>query len=215
MRARIFAAGIATAAMSATVGLGVLGGSAAQAAASKPLGHKSLASVLTSDGNKFDHNSRDFDVVTEAVLAVLAAKPSSPVGLLTKGRVALTAFVPTDRAFERLASRLAGTKITSERRAFHTVAGLGIDTVESVLLYHVVPGATITAKQALTSDGAKLTTAQGGKITVIVRGKKHPAVVLRDKDPNVANPKVVAPDINKGNRQIAHGINRVLLPVRI
>ena len=35
----------------------------------------SLAKVATSDKNKFDKNSGDFDVVTEAVLAVLAAKP--------------------------------------------------------------------------------------------------------------------------------------------
>ena len=57
--------------------------------------------MLTSDGNRFDHNKRDFDVTTEAVLAVLAAKPTSPVGVLTKGKVALTAFVPTDRAMRR------------------------------------------------------------------------------------------------------------------
>ena len=42
--------------------------------------------------------SGDFDITTEAVLAVLAAKPTSPVGVLTKGKVAVTAFVPTDQA---------------------------------------------------------------------------------------------------------------------
>ncbi len=52
-----------------------------------PAGHRSLAAVLTADGNRFDRNWQDYDIVTEAVLAVLAAKPDSPVGLLTKGNV--------------------------------------------------------------------------------------------------------------------------------
>ena len=204
-----------TVAVAASLGAATLLGSSAQAASTMALGHKSLAAVLTSDGNRFDHNSRDFDIVTEAVLAVLAAKPHSPVSVLTKGRTALTAFVPTARAFEKLASGLAGTKITSERKAFNTVAGLGIDTVETVLLYHVVPGATITAKQALASDGANLTTAQGGTVKVLIRGGKNPSVWLRDKDPDFRDAQVVAPDINRGNRQIAHGVNRVLLPLNI
>ena len=34
-----------------------------------------------------------------------------------------------------------------------------------------------------------------------------------DRDPNARNPRVIAPDINKGNKQIAHGINRVLRPL--
>ena len=60
------------------------------------------------------------------------------------------------------------------------------------------------------ADGKKLTTAQGGTVTVKVKGKK---VILVDADPDLANPRVIATDINKGNRQIAHAINRVLLPL--
>ncbi|MEK8105648.1 hypothetical protein NKG94_11765 [Micromonospora sp. M12] len=39
----------------------------------KPLGTTSLAQVLTKDKSGFDRNSRDFDVLTAAVLAVLEA----------------------------------------------------------------------------------------------------------------------------------------------
>ena len=39
---------------------------------------------------------------------------------------------------------------------------LGIDTIENVLLYHVVPGATVTYRQALKSNGAVLNTALPG-----------------------------------------------------
>ena len=38
-------------------------------------------------------------------------------------------------------------------------------------------------------------------------------VILKDNDPNARNPIVVQPNLNKGNKQIGHGINRVLRPV--
>ena len=203
----------ATATVLATVALGA----PAQAhGTTKPLGSKSLAAVLTADKSGFDHNAKDFDVLTAAVLAVLNAKPGSPVKVLTDGSVALTAFVPNDGAFRRLAKEVGRTKrLPSEKQAFTTVAGLGIDTVEAVLLYHVVPGATIDRRTALKSDGAKLTTAAGSTITVDVYrswryGKR---VALIDADRNDRNPRIIAFDINKGNKQIAHAIDRVLRPV--
>jgi uncharacterized surface protein with fasciclin (FAS1) repeats len=130
--------------------------------------------------------------------------------VLTDGNVALTAFIPNDAAFQRLVKDIGGTWVGNEQDVFKAVAGLGIDTVETVLLYHVVPGATITAKDALKADGVSLTTAQGGKITV--RVGRH-GIRLADADTNSRDPKVVVVDVNKGNKQIAHGINRVLRPV--
>ncbi|HSU34244.1 MAG TPA: hypothetical protein VLJ88_01160 [Propionibacteriaceae bacterium] len=41
-------------------------------------------------------------------------------------------------------------------------SALGVETIESVLLYHVVPGATVTYRQALKSSGAVLSTALAG-----------------------------------------------------
>jgi uncharacterized surface protein with fasciclin (FAS1) repeats len=176
------------------------------------LGDRSLATVLAADSG-FDKNPRDFDILEAAVLAVLAAKPDSPVGVLADGKVRLTAFAPTDAAFRHLTADLTGKRIKSERKVFTTLAGAaGIDTIEAVLLYHVVPGATITYKQALKADGAKLQTALGATIKVKVRGKR---VILVDKDKDARNPRVIIPlrNINKGNKQIAHGIDRVLRPI--
>ncbi len=193
----------------------VLAAGAAAPAATAAQGSKSLATVLTADGGKkFDHNWHDFDIVTEAVLAVLEAKPDSAVGVLTDGKTALTAFIPNDRAFQLLVRDLTGKKPATERKAFKAVAGLGIDTVETVLLYHVVPGATITAKQALKANNVKLTTAQGQTVKVQVR-KAHGAKIIKlsDKDRNSRNPRVYKADINKGNKQIAHAIDRVLRPL--
>jgi uncharacterized surface protein with fasciclin (FAS1) repeats len=178
------------------------------------LGNRSLATVLATDGSGFDKNPNDFDILENAVLAVLAAKPNSPVGVLANGKVRLTAFAPTDAAFRNLTADLTGKRIKSERKVFKTLAAAaGVDTIESVLLYHVVPGATITYKQALKADGAKLQTAlKGAKIKVKVRGKR---VMLVDLDKDARNPRVIMGlrDINKGNKQIAHGIDRVLRPI--
>jgi uncharacterized surface protein with fasciclin (FAS1) repeats len=187
---------------------------APSAQATGSAGTKSLAAVLTADKSGFDHNSRDYDIVTAAVLAVLKAKPGSPVGILADGTKPVTAFIPSDGAFRKLVHSLTGKWISSEKDVFGAVAGLGIDTVETVLLYHVVPGATVTAKQAAKLDGAVLTTAQGGTIKIKVSHRCWwTRITLIDKDPNARNPRVVQTDINKGNKQIAHGISQVLRPL--
>jgi uncharacterized surface protein with fasciclin (FAS1) repeats len=209
---------------SAVVGLGLTAALVAPAASatprhhhSDPVGTRSLAAVLTSDGDRFDRNWNDYDIVTEAVLAVLANNPGSPVSVLTDGTVPLTAFIPNDRAFRLLVHDLTGTWPRSESQTFTAVAGLGIDTVETVLLYHVVPGATITSRMAARSNGASLTTALGSPIKVRVYNRWIPIIKLVDQDPDDANPFVNprATDINKGNVQIAHGITRVLRPVNL
>ena len=197
----------ATTAIAATTALGV---GLAVAPASAKQGTAPLAGVLV-DQNQFDSNGKDYDIVTEAVLAVLASKPQSPVSALTDGKVRLTAFVPQDRAFINLVTAVTGSKPASEQAAFETIAGaFSIDVIEQILEYHVVPGATITAKKAVKANGAKLKTAEGKTLKVIVKNGK---VFLKDKTAVTKNARVVQVDINKGNRQIAHGINQVLLPI--
>ena len=44
---------------------------------SSSLGTRSLAKVLAKDGSGFDHNWHDYDIVDNAVEAVLDAKPGS------------------------------------------------------------------------------------------------------------------------------------------
>ncbi|KQX65752.1 fasciclin domain-containing protein [Angustibacter sp. Root456] len=185
------------------------------ASAATPTGTRSLATVLAADGHAFDRNWYDFDIVDAAVAAVLKAKPSSPVSVLADGSVPLTAFLPNDRAFQVLAADVTHRWYRSESQVFTAVAGLGIDTVEQVLLYHVVPGATITSRQALRSDGAELQTAlPGATFRVDVLSRWFPIVRLVDNDRNDINPFLVPSklDLNAGNVQIAHGISFVLRP---
>ena len=190
--------------------------SPAQAAPSE----QSLVAVLTAGGNgTFDNNWYDYDIVTQAVVAVLAAKPNSNVKLLADGSVPLTAFIPNDRAFRLLAHDVSHNWQKTEKQVFaKLVAKLGVDAIEKVLLYHVVPGGPILAKDALKADGAKLATAlPGASITVDVKGKNVPVIILRDRDRNDADPRVNPwqTDINEGNKQVAHGITRVLRPINL
>ena len=200
------------------VGLGAGAGLAlapAATAAEPPTGTSSLAALLASDGDTFDRNWYDFDILDQAVAAVLAAKPASPVAVLADGTVPLTAFVPNDRAFQLLAWDLTHHWYGSEQKVLTALAGaVGIDAIEQVLLYHVVPGVTIDSSAALASDNAVLTTAQGGTFTVDVLSKRFALVQLKDQDRNDLNPFLIRRqlDLNAGNVQIAHGITFVLRP---
>ena len=206
---------LAVAAVAATAMLAVTTPLAAQAQSSAPAAKKdkSLAKVLAPYGDSWNKKWNDYNVLAHAVGAVLEAKPDSSVAVLADGSVKLTAFVPNDRAFQRLVSDLTGKTLKKEKKVYNAALTLGVDTIEQVLLYHVVPGKPITSKKALKADGASLTTAQGA--TIKVKVTKKPAIVLKDKAPGVKNPRVVLAqvDINKGSKQIAHGINRVLLPI--
>ena len=188
----------------------------APAASAKAAGEDSLATLLTSDGNTFDRNKNDFDIVTEAALAVVGAKPGSPVGVLADGSKRATVFAPTDQAFRLLLEDLTGTTVKSEKKIFDQLVELaGVDTIETVLLYHVVAGKTLTSGKVLRADGASVATAQGGKVKVVVRKKPSLSITLKDLDKNDRDPKVIlkAIDLNKGNKQVAHGIDRVLRPI--
>jgi uncharacterized surface protein with fasciclin (FAS1) repeats len=177
-------------------------------------GTASLAAVLTAK-NSYDNDGSNYDILTAAVLAVLGAKPGSAVSALTDGNVALTAFIPNDDAFINLVTAYTGAAPVSESAAFTAVAQLGIDTIENVLLYHVVVGPAILSPDALKANGASLATAlKGASIGVTVKGT---TITLGDNDVVAADPKVLLPqvDINKGNKQVAHGIDAVLLPVQL
>lgn len=206
-----FAAGLAAAAVAAA---SVVAAPVADAGVAKAKGERSLATVLAADSG-FDRNHRDFDILEAAVGAVLEAKPDSPLAAVADGSQRLTLFAPTDAAFIKLAKLLTGTKPTSEKKTAAAILdAVDIDTLEAVLLYHVVPGKTLGSKKVLAAAAAKadLTTAQGG--TVGVRPNPKPARLV-DADPDVKDPVAITKllDINKGNKQIAHGIDRVLLPI--
>lgn len=170
-----------------------------------------LTEVLNLPRASFDDNLGDYDIFTQLFMDVWGALPDSAVSAISQGDVALTAFVPTDRAFRKLVRHLTGTAPKSEEAIAAATLTLGAATLEKVILYHVVVGDPILSPAALEANGAVLNTAagqtfrvkvEGTKITLIDKSKKHKnAVVLLSKV-----------DINKGNKQVAHGINQVMLP---
>ncbi|WP_432478518.1 fasciclin domain-containing protein [Nocardioides sp. GXQ0305] len=179
-----------------------------------PPGTTSLAEVLAADGLELDTDWQDFDILDQAVNDVLAAKPDSAVALLADGETELTAFAPRDKAFRSLVKQLTGSRPRSEEATYAAVGSLGVDTVEYVLLYHVVTGPPITFEQAKAADGATLTMANGVTLTVDYKPRRD-RLYLEDADPDNRSAVVIPwlADINAGNRQIAHGISQVLRPV--
>ena len=171
----------------------------------------SLTAALDVPNAAFDTNAGDFDIFTAVFLETWGARPNSPVQAIAKGDTALTAFVPTDRAFRKLVTYLTGKTIKSESAVADAVMSPGAKTVEKVLLYHVVIGDPILSPAALQANGAKLNAASGETFGVRVSGT---TITLVDKAKKHTNAVVLLSkvDINKGNRQVAHGINQVLLP---
>ena len=170
-----------------------------------------LTDVLTLAPNNFDNNLGDFDVFTAVFMDVWGMNPDSAVGAISKGDTALTAFVPTDRAFRKLVKHLTGKTPANEAATAAAVLSLGTATVEKVLLYHVVVGDPILSPAALQANGAVLNNAAGDSFRVKVAGT---TITLIDKNKKHKNAVVLLSkvDVNKGNKQVAHGINQVMLP---
>lgn len=201
---------------SALVGAAVVGATTVGAgpAVSADGSSKTIADVLLSDSSKddaagFDRRWFDYDIATQAVLLFpdLVAAASDPTAQLT-------VFLPNDLAFRRLVADLTGSWPRTEAETFDAVAGLGTDTVRTVLTYHIVAGPPIAYRDALRSDGAQLTTLQGGILTVDVGRFFVPYVQLVDNDPDAADPIVIQPQV--GGRLVngyVHGIESVLRPI--
>ena len=130
-----------------------------------------------------------------------------------KGAGPFTVFAPTDDAFAKLPAGTLDTLLADPKGA-----------LTKILTYHVVPGKVMAADvvkmdgaKVKTVNGAELTTALGSTIGVRVFDARYPIVMLKDQDPNDINPFLNprALDINKGNKQIAHGILFVLRPANL
>lgn len=172
----------------------------------------SLADVLGADTSGPENprvaDGSDFDLLAFAVDRVLTARPASPVGVLADPEQALTAFLPDDDAFlASLEAALPGRIPTEKAAGGRLRSAFTVAELEQVLLDHVVLDATLVSEQVLASDGAELTTAGGSTLTVQVDGT---TVRLLDADGQVAA-TVTAVDVNRGQVQVAHVIDRVLL----
>ena len=207
MKKRFLASVVAVAAVGATVV------AAPASASSPPTGERSLATVLAADGNRFDRNWNDFDILDKAVTTVLTAKPDSPVKVLADGSQPLTAFLPTDRAFRRLVTDLTGMRPRTER-------GRSTSWPQR-WRGHDRDGAALPRRprrhdhlQAGPAPTAPPWTAAGppSRLTCSQRVDHVAGPGLNDAN---AWSSSSAKNINKGNRQIGHGITQVLRPANL
>jgi uncharacterized surface protein with fasciclin (FAS1) repeats len=114
-----------------------------------------------SDESGFDRDWSDLDIVEGAIRTVLKANPDSELAVVKDGSAAITAFLPTDRAFRRLVTDLTGTTYRNEQRVFNVLRNSDdVDAIESVLLYHVVQGDRVKGDDLIVSQAGTLTTAR-------------------------------------------------------
>lgn len=188
----------------------------------------SLAAFLTgpANGGSFDSNPYDWDIVTQAIVAVLQSDSdkNSVLRAAFDGKTPVTAFLPNDRAFQVLVAEQTGNwsgffnySAKTEENVFKGTAAVAGPLLESVLTYHVVAGTTINKAGALASNGAVLPMANGGTVKVDVVSKKLSLIKLRDADTNDRDPLIIPRrfDLNAPSPQIAHGIDAVLRPINL
>jgi len=138
-------------------------------------------------------NSKDH---TTLVAAVKAA------GLVEtlEGTGPFTVFAPTNEAFNKLPAGTVDNLVKPENKA----------TLTKILTYHVVAGkynASDLAKMIKAGNGkAELTTVQGGKLWVMMKGKK---IAIKDEKGGMSY--VTIKDVNQSNGVI-HVIDTVLMP---
>ena len=168
-----------------------------------------IAEIVASSGGDFDRNSRDFDILLNAVQA---ADPAV-LAALNNRDANLTAFAPNDRAFILLVREL-GVTTFSEDDAFNviveTLTALGggtqagfTEVLTNILLYHVSPSA-LAVKDVVLSDSVE---------TLLTGQTFRPdGTTLMDNEPALTDPVILE---NSSNIQAANGrvhtINRVLI----
>jgi uncharacterized surface protein with fasciclin (FAS1) repeats len=198
---------------------------AAPASADEP-SEATLADMILADADgRYDWKFWDYDIIGEVVAAIVADAtsdtPSVETDLLAAAdpNAALTAFLPDDMAFRRLAYDLTGRWIWREANiipALLDAVGGNLQLINDIVEYHVVP-LVIDSATALSSNGASLPTVQGNEIRVKVKERWWgTAIVLRDQDPDIRNARVDLRDIdNFASNGVWHGITRVMLPIDV
>ena len=164
-----------------------------------------IAGLVAASGDGFDMNGTDFDLLLAAV------QTAGLAGALDDPDADLTVFAPNDAAFVGLASAL-GFKGTDEGEAFGylaealTLLGKGdpIPLLTEILTYHIAPE-RLDSTDVLGAEAIE--TLQGGTLGV-------DGTTLTDADPDVADPTLIATDIEASNG-IVHVLDGVLLPADI
>ncbi len=192
--------------LSAIMALGVLAGPAAAD------DDATITDIAVGDG-EFDRNARDFDILAAAVVA------AGLDGTLATPDLGVTVFAPTDYAFRLLVRDLGGPwKAHEADVAGWLVENVGVDTITSVLLYHVVDGQVYSSDVVPGLQGAEVPTLLGPTFEVFIQYEKGTddlkAVWLRDQDHDDLNARLSLGRLDiQASNGVIHVINRVMRPI--
>ena len=138
-------------------------------------------------------NSKDHTTLVAAVKAAGLVETLESAG-------PFTVFAPTNEAFDKLPKGTVENLVKPENK----------QTLTGILTYHVVAGKldskTLAEKIKAGNGTAELTTVEGGKLYVMMKGNK---IVLKDEKGGMA--QVTIKDVYQSNGVI-HVINTVLMP---
>ncbi|MBL8777525.1 MAG: fasciclin domain-containing protein [Acidimicrobiales bacterium] len=211
MNFKRISAGVAAAVATVSLAATSFAGPAVAASAQSEGLPGTITDIVAASGEGFDTNGRDYDVLLAAVTAAGLGETLATPGL------DVTVWAPKDRAFVRTAQDLGFTGADSDEAgawaflvdALTTIGGGDpIPTLTTILQYHVTPdargpGRVLAATRFPTLAGIGIRHVPG-------------TLALIDKDPQIANPRLVPSALNiKASNGKIHTISRVLLPVNL
>ncbi len=168
-----------------------------------------------------DKHGGSFNIIGQVVLALADAGVLTSDDVNALASAEITAFLPTDVAFRRLAADIAGERWweVKESEVIGILTGaLDLDTIGVVVAYHIYAGGQVDYLTALELDDNRrngtdvfITMYSGGDLGIDRRGW-----LLQLDDAGAAglgtnSPFVIWPNIEAGNA-LVHGIGEVLLP---
>ena len=170
--------------------------------------------LKTHDG-KLDSNWNNFSIATALLRDLSGTSFKAHTGDLFSPRQKLTFFVPTDRALQVLLKQVTGNTYATEANVLNKLEQLLPQDVDALLGSGVVPGRTLSASAVLASSGKNLVTEWGDRsLHVAVYGSGSRAIVsLWDQDHRLRNARVILArtNLNPGNPQILHGVDRAVV----
>jgi len=168
-----------------------------------------------------DKNRGQYNIIGNVVLALADSGDLTGADVAALGSAEITAFLPTDVAFRRLAADLQGThwwKVEEASVIPFLVDALGLPTIAEVVKYHIYAGGNVDYRTALSLDTNRrngtdvfIEMYNGGDLGIDRRGWFLQLDDAGDAGFGTNNPWVVRRNIDAGNA-IVHGISKVLLP---